>query len=117
MASDFAEYYGITDMDRLPVEIKATLAAGLRRDSRSVMEAAGEKITLTETLLALAVDDLNTLIWMRSEDGGKGRNRPASILKTLINGPKPRETKSFRSTEAFENYWQRAVEERTHHGK
>lgn len=101
-------------MDRLPVEIKATLAAGLRRDSRSVMSAAGEKITLTESLLALIVDDLNTLVWMKTKDGEHGRNRPASLLKTLISGPKPKENKSFRSAEAFDRYWKRAIEERKH---
>ena len=52
---DFAETYGIYDFRALPAFTLATLAVGLRDDSRIKMKMHGTRITRTETLLAGAV--------------------------------------------------------------
>ena len=52
--------------------------------------------------MALIVDDLNTLLWMQTQDGRKGRRRPKSIFK-LLNGEADRsEIRTFRTPEEFE---------------
>jgi len=41
---------------------------------------------LTEHLLALAVDRLGVLIWQKTKDGQKGRNRPKPISPLAKHG-------------------------------
>lgn len=56
---DLAETYGIFDYRALPVPLLATLASGLREDSRIKMRLSGQTVTRTEMLLAAAVDGLS----------------------------------------------------------
>jgi len=80
---DFAETYGVYDWRSLPLQTAATLAVGLRGDSRIKMRLAGTKLTTTEYLLAVAVDYLALLWWAKTKDGQKGANRPKSIREML----------------------------------
>lgn len=48
------------------------------------MKAAGLQHPIETMLLANAVDALNLLCWMNSEDGHKGRNRPESVTSKLL---------------------------------
>lgn len=84
---DLAETYGLFNWEALPVERLATLSCGLRDDSRIKMALAGAKIDPLKTLLAAAVDRLTTLVWQRTKDGAKGRNRPESVLDALTKEP------------------------------
>lgn len=83
LACDLAETYGIFDLRALPVRTLAVLACGLRENSRIKQALRGDALTVDQTLLALAVDHLATLVWFLSEDGRKNVNRPASVLKML----------------------------------
>ena len=82
---DLAETYGIFDYESIPVRKLATLTAGLRSDSRSMMELSGIRIPLRDTLLAIIADCEKWLVWSRSEDGRDGRNVPESILDLLTS--------------------------------
>ena len=88
LACDLAETYHVMDMTALPVPLLATLAAGLRGDSRIRMAMAGENVTTQETLLAAAVDRLSSLAWMQTKDGAHGRNRPPSVLAAMVGKDK-----------------------------
>lgn len=44
---------------------------------------SGQRHPTDTLLLAAIVDRLSMLVWLNSEDGKKGRNRPASILSEL----------------------------------
>ncbi len=81
---DFAETYGIYDFGGLPVFTLATLAVGLRDNSRIKMHLSGEMISRTDTLLAAAVDRLSLLIWAKTENGQNNVNRPKSMLSILL---------------------------------
>ena len=83
LVCDLAETYHIMDMAALPVPLLATLAAGLRGDSRIRIAMAGETTTTGELLQAAMVDRMTTLCWMQSKDGAHGRNRPPSVLAAL----------------------------------
>ena len=87
---DFAEVYNIYDIDALSVEYAGTLARGLRANSRTMMKLNGEKVNLTDTLLSLIVDNLQTLVWFKTSDGQHNRNRPKSVYLS-ITGENPRE--------------------------
>lgn len=98
---DFAETYHVYDYRRLPLRYAATLASGLRANSRIKMKKAGLRMPMDTLLNAAAVDALNFLVWSKSKDGAKGRNRPASIFAKLMNDEK-NDVMAFDSGAAFE---------------
>ena len=108
---DLAETYHIYDWRQYPVIYIATLALGLRDDSRIMQKINGYNLDVEKSLLAMAVDGINLLGWMQSENGRKGTNRPKSILKTLIG--KDRSTSKdvllFDSIEEFEQARKRMI--------
>lgn len=103
---DLAETYGIYDLRALSASKLATLAVGLRADSRIKMRLSGMKASHTEMLLAAAVDRLSLLCWMQSEDGRNNVNRPRSILGILtgetLTGAN---VTAFASAEDFQCAW------------
>ena len=82
---DMAETYRIYDLNAVPVRILATLAAGLGCDSRVIAKENGLKAPFSVVLTAGILDRLNLLIWMRTEDGVSGRNRPESVASTFMD--------------------------------
>ena len=102
---DLAETYHILNYRELPPELVATLCMGLRDNSRVKMEVSRSKITLEQSLLAHIADDLSFQSWAKTKDGQKNRNRPNSILKTLLEGKKD-EMESFMTPEDFNNAWE-----------
>lgn len=110
LVCDLAETYHVLNMAALPVPLLATLAAGLRSDSRIRMRMAGETVTQQELLAAAMLDRLTTLCWMQSRDGARGRNRPLSVLEAICgkdNTENPRAARpvAFDSPADFERAW------------
>lgn len=105
---DLAETYGIYDLRALPVSTLATLAVGLREDSRIKICISGVKVSRTEMLLAAAVDRLSLLVWAKTENGRNNVNRPKSILDIILGEEEQKsDVRSFASAEDFENEWAR----------
>lgn len=108
LVCDLAETYGIFDFRALPVSLLATLAVGLRDDSRIKMRLSGAKATRSELLLAGAVDRLSMLLWAQSEDGRNGVNRPQSVFVAIQGEAKPESpVQAFDTADAFEAEWAR----------
>lgn len=108
LVCDLAETYGIFDLRALPASLLATLAVGLREDSRIKMRLSGEKLSMSNMLLAAIVDRLSLLVWFMTEDGQNGVNCPPSILD--IAQGKTQETgdiETFDSSTDFEAEWRR----------
>jgi hypothetical protein len=72
----------------------ATLAAGLRQDSRVKSKMAGLKAPMSTVLLAAAVDRLSLLIW----------KDPKKIVDSLIDSAEDESVVGFDSIEDFEAY-------------
>lgn len=109
---DLAETYHITDYRALAPSLVATLCVGLPDFSRIKRRIAGIKIGLTDMLLALLVDGVNTLIWQNTKDGMKGRNRPESVYKRLTEEQKPKEEyEKFATVDDFETWYQSTMRE------
>ena len=101
---DMAETYHVFDWRALPLRTAATLAAGLREDSRAAMALKGQRAS-TETLMqAAALDYLALLWWSKTEDGAKNRRRPESVLQKITADPEEKESDVvvFDSIEAYE---------------
>lgn len=96
---DFAETYHVFDYKSLPVKLAATLAAGLREGSRIKLKLADMEVSPDTLLLAAIADRLGILVWQKTEDAKKGKNRPRSILESLQ--PKQTDVSTFASGEDF----------------
>lgn len=108
---DFAETYHVLDWRGLPLHLAATLAVGLRPNSRIKSAMVGYKAPFDTVLLAAVVDRLGGIAWMLSEDGRKGINRPEALLPTLTGHRKESDVISFASGDAFETARRRLLGE------
>lgn len=102
---DMAETYGIFDLYALPAQLAATLAVGLRDDSRIKIKMSGMKMDFNKYILAALFDKVNWLCWTKTKDAQHGTHVPESILDLLLQTDKPNapdEFMVFDSPEAFE---------------
>lgn len=104
---DLAETYHILDYKSVPVEVLSILAAGLRDDSRIKVKMSGSKITLDRLLMARMVDSLALLVWSKTEDAQKGRNKPKMITELLTAEPKEEAVKTYSTPDEFESAWKK----------
>ncbi len=102
---DMAETYHIFNIYEMPALYIATLAKGLRDDSRIKMAISGLKVDIKALLLAHIADNTAITMWFHSEDGQKNQNRPPSMLKA-IQGVKTEEP-GFDSGEEFDKEWRK----------
>lgn len=98
---DLAETYQIYDYRQLPLQMVAVFSYGLRDSSRIKLGISEQKIPLDTMLLAGVSDRLALLLWTKTKDAEKGRNRPDSILESLTNTKKSSNNLSFESGEDF----------------
>lgn len=111
LVCDFAETYQVFDYKSLPARLAATLAAGLRENSRIKMKMAGVPCSNETLLLAMAVDRLSLLFWAKTEDGQKNRNRPESLYMRILglNEKPENNVVAFASGSDFETARQRIL--------
>ena len=98
---DFAETYQIYDYRSLPLRLVATLAAGLRENSR--VKSAGANASVTNTLLAIIADQLTAIRRILGDDIGL-----PSIIG-LLHGMEQEDNgkvKAYESGDAFMDAWQ-----------
>lgn len=79
-----AETYHILDWRALPLTLAATLAAGLRNNSRVKMAEANIPVSAETLFIATCADALKILVWHNTKDGQKGKNPPMMILDSLF---------------------------------
>ena len=111
---DLAETYHIYDYRSLPVQLVATLSAGLRDDSRIKIKMSGMKMDFNKYILAALFDKVNWLCWTKTENAQHGRNVPERILSLLLQdapNTSVEEFQVFDSPEAFEQERQRLLGE------
>lgn len=106
LVCDFAETYHIFDIFSLPVILAATLAAGLRENSRIKQKASGLTVDINTLLLAHIADNTAINVYFKTEDAQKRVNPPTSLLK-LITKSDESDTKKFSSGDDFMNEWRR----------
>ena len=111
---DLMETYHVDCMDSYKASFIATLAVGLRDDSRIKKKLSENKLTLEQSLMALLVDAVRINNWLHTKDAPKKRNMPPSIYKQLMGLEKPKETtyelRHFDSIEEFQEWHRRRME-------
>ena len=110
LVCDFAETYHIYDYRQLRPAYAATLAAGLREDSRIRTALGGLPVPMSIYLQMAQMDALNLLTWLNSSDGAEGKNRPKSLLKAFTGDDSA--VQGFDSGEDFMAEWKRRTEGR-----
>lgn len=92
---DFAETYNVLNYKALPLNLAATLAVGLRADSRIMLKMSHQKIDYNVILRAAILDRLSFLAWSKTKDAEMGKNRPESIASKLMEEPKENDVVAF----------------------
>ncbi len=106
---DLAQTYNIYDYRELPVSKVALFSVHLNDDSRIKLKMSNAKQPLNTLLLSSVVDRLSYLVWAKTEDGIKGRNRPLSITSKLLNITEENDIIAFDTGEDFEVMKQRIL--------
>lgn len=104
---DMAETYHIYVMEQFPAEYIATLAIGLRHDSRIKIKATGLSIDLNTLLMAHIADNTAINWWIHTKDAQTGRNQPKSFVKVLFPEMDDTHAREFESGESFLEEWRR----------
>jgi hypothetical protein len=92
---DFAETYNVLNYKALPLNLAATLAVGLRADSRIMLKMSHQKVDYNVILRAAILDRLSFLAWSKTKDAETGKNRPESIVSILMEEPKENDIVAF----------------------
>lgn len=100
---DLLETYNIHDYKQLPLTKVAVFSCGLKESSRIMMRINSQKVPLETLVLAGLSDKLSLLLWSKTKDGEKDRNKPKLLVDSL-QGVKQQEKDeiSFNSGEDFE---------------
>ena len=108
---DLAETYNIYNYKDMPPDKVAIFCSGLREDSRIKLKMAGQKVKFDTTLLASIVDRLSLLVWAKTKDGQKGRNKPKSIVDSINKPVREKEEVVFATSEEFEKVRNKILKE------
>ena len=110
---DMAETYGVFDMYALGAPLAATLAVGLRDDSRIKTKLMNMNMPLSEYLLAAIFDDVNWLCWTHTKEAEKGGAPPQRILSVLLERDEKKEDDflTFKTADDFEKARRRILGE------
>lgn len=95
MICDFAETYHIYDYRNIPASLAATLAAGLRDDSRIKIKMSDRRGSVNTIILAGIMDRLSVLL---------SGDQATLIAKNFVD-TKPEEAFGFDSAEDFKAAW------------
>lgn len=106
---DFAEVYHIYDIYKMNPEYIATLAKGLKNDSRIMMAISGLRVDVQTLLLAHIADSTAINTWFHSEDAQKNQNRPKSMIE-LLTGQNEQKF-GFDSGAEFDEKWRAMTSE------
>jgi len=107
---DLAETYQIYDFKQLPLSKVAVFSLGLKDDSRIKMKMRNQKMDLEKMILMSISDNLKILLWSKTKDGQKGRNKPV-LWSSVFEKPKEKKEIVFNSGKDFENERERLLKE------
>ncbi len=106
---DFAETYHIYDYKAVPLRLRATLAVGLRPDSRIKLKMIGYTEIPTTVMLARLADDVSMYRYGWTKDAEKGKNKPVLFTQIMAgDAAEPKKQEGFKSGEEFLAAWNKS---------
>lgn len=90
------------------MKLLGILTAGLRDDARVVQRKYGMRKNDRDVILASILDGVNWMVWSRTKDGEKGRNRPEQLAPKMFIEEKDEVV--YESPEAFDRERERILE-------
>lgn len=101
---DMAETYGVFDIYALEPQMCATLAIGLRDNSRIKTKMMGMEMVFEDYLLASIYDLLNWICWTHTKDATHGNNQPRRLVDILTKKEEKQTSDilGFNTAEEFE---------------
>ena len=113
---DLAETYHIYDYRSLPARTVATLAVGLRNDSRIKMHLSGEPLTFEQLMMVKIYDLLNWLAWTKTKKAENGHGMPERLEDRIRKSSREKsDVVEFDSGEEFKRARDRMIK-RIDHG-
>lgn len=106
---DLAETYGIYNYLDFPPTRIAVFSAGLRENSRIKMRLSNQVVSGDTLLLAGILDRLGLLVWFKTKDGQKGKNKPKMVSDVFAKSDTDKGVLSFVSGEDFEKMRNRLI--------
>lgn len=110
LTCDFAETYHIYNWRSFPGRYIATLAVGLRQNSRIRMKASGVMADLDSSMLAMIRDDLETILYtLVKSRTRKHIAKPEYIAEKVIRGDtkQVQEYQGYDDSLDYEKAWER----------
>ncbi len=105
---DFAESYHIYNIFDYPPVYIATLAIGLRDNSRIKLKLLGLRVDLEMLLLAHICDNTAINVYAKTKDAKHGTNKPPSFVELLSKEKEKKEqAREFDSGADFDKEWRR----------
>ena len=98
---DMAETYGVLDYRCLPLTLSASLAYGLRSNSRIKIKMSGISYDMNQMMMAGMLDRLSLLVYAKTKDGQKGKNYPKMLVQQLTGNDGKEKVTGFKSGEDF----------------
>ncbi|MDK6371997.1 MULTISPECIES: DUF5361 domain-containing protein [Aerococcus] len=89
----------------------AVFVAGLPEESRIVKKLSGQKLSYDSLLLTSIFDQINLLLWSKTKDGQKGKNRPDSLTKEITGKKEESKVTAFTSGEDFKAAREKMIKE------
>lgn len=114
MICDLAETYRIYDWRQVPIKLLGIYAAGLRWDSRVMMERMGEDFSLDTLMTASIADSLRGIIYGLFSK--KGSEKPNSFVEALTRKKEQKAEVAFRSGDDFMEARARLLQEIDNNG-
>lgn len=99
---DLAETYHILNYRELPVKLLGTLVAGLAENSRTKLKLNNMSMSQDEVMLISILDHLKILVWQKTKDGQKGKNKPKLLVDEIFNNNKSNDIEKFIDGASFE---------------
>ena len=110
LTCDMAETYGVFNIQSLPARLAATLAVGLRDDSRIKMAVTETPVKDEIVLLACIADCVRWIQWSMTQAAQNGADPPKSLLDYYLGIEREEKLVGYDTPEEFEEARRRIME-------
>ena len=79
-----------------------------------MLKITGRDYSMSQIMQAYIVDRLSVLVWQKTKDGAKGKNKPKLLSEIMLKSKDEAEIQAFNSADEFERHRKAIIERRKH---